>query len=117
MIGFVALILPLFLGVLFAFAMCGNAQKASRRSLKLNAPFLPVALKHIGVGAGVIFAAGIVLALCFASLTDTLDGYADTQQFWRYALFQMKMMSVFFGPALILALALGRQKRFGEDEL
>ncbi|WP_294221876.1 hypothetical protein [uncultured Shimia sp.] len=116
MIGLIALFLPLFLGVALAFAMCGNAQEASRRTMKSNTSFLPAALKQLGVGAVLVLAVGIVLALCFASLTDTFDGYADVHQFWKYALFQMKMISVFFVPALILALALGRQKRLDEDE-
>ncbi|MBO9476437.1 hypothetical protein J7382_02715 [Shimia sp. R11_0] len=117
MIGLVALFLPLFLGVALAFAMCGKAQKASRKALKNKSFFLLVALRQLGLGAIVVVAAGIVLALCFASLTDTLDGHADAPQFWRYARFQMMMISVFFVPALVLALALGRQKRFGEDDI
>ncbi len=117
MIGLVAFFLPLLLGLVLAALFCGRANRASRKAMRSKEPFLVIAFKYLGIGFAALAGTGIVLAILFASATDTGNGHAEGHEFWQYVRFQILMLSVFFVPALLLSLVTGQQKRFGEDEI
>ena len=116
MIGLIALFLPLVLSIVLAITIGGAAHRAAKKSLQDGTSFAKVVRKFVFVGAAVLIVASFVLALMFAAPTDTLDGEATIQEIIDYAKLQCGVMAIFFVPALLLALATGRQKKFEGDQ-